>query len=247
MPEIELTEASEEVLSSLAVAEEEQHDKWIPPDDIDTSPDGQTMRELLGANLVEQGSEGFSLTAAGRRQAASVLRRERLAERLLADVLHVNDDLATETACKFEHLLRKGLDDQVCTLLGHPRFCPHGSPIPPGDCCREGARAAQTLVSSLADLSPGEAGVIAYLQTPSREVLQRMLAMGAIPGTPVVLRQRFPSFVFDLGQSQLAVDRETAQQIYVRLTGSSPAPSPNPPWFARPFRGFRSRRRGRHP
>jgi DtxR family Mn-dependent transcriptional regulator len=247
MPEIELTEASEEVLSSLAVAEEEQDDKWVPPNGVDASPDDPALHDLLEAGLIEQGSEGFSLTAAGRRQAASVLRRERLAERLLADVLHVSDDLATETACKFEHLLRKGLDDQVCTLLGHPRFCPHGSPNPPGDCCRAGSRAAQTVVSSLADLSPGESGVIAYLQTPRRDILQRMLAMGAIPGTPVVIRQRFPSFVFDLGQSQVAVDRETAQQIYVRLTASSSAPSPKPPWFARPFRGFRSRRRGRRP
>lgn len=247
MPEIELTEASEEFLSSLAVAEEEQDDKRVSPHGVDASPDDQVLRDLLEAGLVEQGSEGVSLTAPGRRKAASVLRRERLAERLLADVLHVSDELATETACKFEHLLRKGLDDQVCTLLGHPRFCPHGSPIPPGDCCREGTRAAQTMISSLADLSPGETGVIAYLQTPRRDILQRMLAMGVIPGTAVVLRQRFPSFVFDLGQSQLAVDRETAQQIYVRLTGSSSTPSPNPPWFARPFRGFRSRRRGRRP
>lgn len=245
MPEIELTEASEELLASLAVAEEEQLDKWVPPDGVDASPDGQTVRDLLEAGLVEQESEGFSLTAAGTRQAASVLRRERLAERLLVDVLNVSDNLATETACKFEHLLRKGLDDQVCTLLGHPRFCPHGSPIPPGDCCRAGARAAQTVVSSLADLKPGETGVIAYLQTPRRDILQRLLSLGTVPGTPVVLRQRFPSFVFDLGQSQIAVDRETAQHIYVRLTSSSPTPSPNPPWFARPFRGFRSRRRGR--
>ena len=40
-----------------------------------------------------------------------------------------------ESACKFEHILSPDVTERICTLLGHPTACPHGSPIPKGDCC----------------------------------------------------------------------------------------------------------------
>lgn len=69
--------------------------------------------------------------------------------------------------------------------------------------------------------------------------MQRLLSMGAIPGAPIELRQRFPSLVFALGQTELAVDEETARDIYVRLTSAS-----KPERQGRLRLGFR-RRRGR--
>jgi Mn-dependent DtxR family transcriptional regulator len=42
-----------------------------------------------------------------------------------------------QQACKFEHILSPEATDKICTFLGHPRTCPHGSPIPEGDCCLE--------------------------------------------------------------------------------------------------------------
>lgn len=220
--ELELTEAAEEMLAALWSAREEHGAKSVSLRHLPT--DTLALQELRQAGLVAESSDLVSLTPAGETQASAIVRRERLAERLLSDVLDVDESLATQAACRFEHLLRRGIDERICTLLGHPRVCPHGSPIPPGACCRAGAHAAGKVVSALADLEPGQGGVIAYVHSQRRDLLQRLLTMGALPGAPIALKQRFPSFVFTLGQAQVAVDAQTARDIYVRL-----APSRGPP------------------
>lgn len=239
MPPMELSEAAEDLLSEIWVARERQQPRLAAEQAAQAA-----LEELTEGGLVEVQDGALAFTAAGDQEAAAVVRRERLAERLLADVLNVGDALMAETACRFEHLLRRGIDDQICTLLGHPRLCPHGNPIPSGPCCQAGAGAAGRVVSPLADLAPGQGGVIAYVQSQRPEVLQHLLAMGALPGAPVVLVQRFPSFVFALGYGQVAVDRETAKDIYVRLEGRRRPPGfgPGPFGFGRRFRGLLWRR-----
>jgi DtxR family Mn-dependent transcriptional regulator len=219
MPELELTEPAEELLSALWTAREEKSATGLTPGGAPS--DRAIITELVDVGLVREESGSLFLTKSGETEAAAVVRRERLAERLLADVLKVNDSLATEAACRFEHLLRRGIDNRICTLLGHPRACPHGSPIPPGECCQRGAEEAARIVSSLADLAPGQSGAIAYIQSQRREFLQRLLTMGALPGARIVLRQKSPSFVFDLGHGQVAVDEETAREVYIRVDGGA--------------------------
>jgi len=217
-----LSEAAEELLAAVWLAREEGAQEPMARDSL-AAWSGEAARELSQAGLLELSGERVAFTPAGEKQAASVIRRERLAERLLADVLNVSDPVATEVACKFEHVLRTGIDDEICTLLGHPRACPHGSPIPPGPCCQEGSVAAARVVSSLADLAPGQSGAIAYLHS-HRDLVQRLLAMGVIPGAGIELLQNAPSYVAQLGNTQIALDRETAAGIYVRLTGPSAQP-----------------------
>jgi putative ABC transport system ATP-binding protein len=90
----------------------------------------------IGLVRVENGIEHF--TAAGEERARNVIRRHRLAERLFMDVLSIRDEVEIESsACKFEHILSPDVTDRICTLLGHPDACPHGSPIPHGECCTE--------------------------------------------------------------------------------------------------------------
>jgi DtxR family Mn-dependent transcriptional regulator len=245
MSAIELSESAEEILSGLWATREEQAESAVPVSDLDVEDRDAAMRELLEAGLAEQHAGLASLTDSGEQEAAAIVRRERLAERLLSDVLSVGEDVATEAACKFEHLLRKGIDDEICTLLGHPRVCPHGSPIPRGECCRAGAKAPGKVVSALADLAPGQGGSVAYIHARRPEMMRRLLDMGAVPGAEIALVQSFPSYVFRIGESQVAVDRETAQDVYVRIAGGKEAaPSPSS-WLLRPLRGLR-RRRGRH-
>jgi DtxR family Mn-dependent transcriptional regulator len=246
MSAVELSESAEEILSALWATREEQAESAVPLDDLDVEDREDAMRELLEAGFAEQHSGLASLTSSGEGEAASIVRRERLAERLLSDVLSVGEEVASEAACKFEHLLHKGLDDEICTLLGHPRVCPHGSPIPPGDCCRAGAQAVDRVVSALAALSPGQQGSVAYIHARRPEMMQRLLAMGAVPGAPVKLIQSFPSYVFQIGESQVAVDRETAEDVYVRMSGSREAVPPPSRWIPRPLRRLR-RRHGRRP
>ncbi|HWE49458.1 MAG TPA: ATP-binding cassette domain-containing protein [Bryobacteraceae bacterium] len=92
---------------------------------------------MTGTGLLTLDASGQAqYTAAGEARARSVIRRHRLAERLFVDVLSIRDEHEVEeSACKFEHILSPEVTDRMCTLLGHPKECPHGSPIPPGDCC----------------------------------------------------------------------------------------------------------------
>ena len=88
--------------------------------------------------LVALHNRSVEFTPAGEERARSVIRRHRLAERLFVDVLAIRDESSVESnACTFEHILSPEVTDRICTFLGHPTACPHGSPIPQGACCRE--------------------------------------------------------------------------------------------------------------
>ena len=85
---------------------------------------------------LEHGEQMIIFTEKGRRRAEDIIRRHRLAERLFTQTFQVEDEREiAEQACKFEHILSPEATDRICTFLGHPRTCPHGSPIPAGPCC----------------------------------------------------------------------------------------------------------------
>jgi putative ABC transport system ATP-binding protein len=82
------------------------------------------------------GDRMILFTEKGRKRAEDIIRRHRLAERLFVHTFHVQDEKeVAEQACRFEHILSPEATDSICTFLGHPRTCPHGSPIPAGPCC----------------------------------------------------------------------------------------------------------------
>jgi len=95
------------------------------------------------------GSAIVELTERGRHRAADIIRRHRLAERLFTDSLAMDSETEIEQqACKFEHILSPEATDKICAFLGHPRTCPHGAPIPPGQCCCRTAELAPYLSSA---------------------------------------------------------------------------------------------------
>jgi putative ABC transport system ATP-binding protein len=84
----------------------------------------------------EHGTDILYFTPKGRKRAEDVIRRHRLAERLFIQTFKVSDEQEVEEqACKFEHILSPEVTDRICAFLGHPETCPHGSPIPRGECC----------------------------------------------------------------------------------------------------------------
>ncbi|HZS26650.1 MAG TPA: iron dependent repressor, metal binding and dimerization domain protein [Candidatus Angelobacter sp.] len=84
------------------------------------------------------GDHMIIFTEKGRKRAEDVIRRHRLAERLFTQTFHIHDEKeVAEQACKFEHILSPEATNRICSFLGHPRTCPHGSPIPAGECCIE--------------------------------------------------------------------------------------------------------------
>lgn len=174
------------------------------------------LGELLRHHLAhfEDGVAILSKDGAGKAERA--VRRHRLAERLLSDIINVRGEHVDHAACEFEHSLHHGVDEHICALLGHPNTCPHGRPIPPGKCCKEKKHAAHAAIIPLSGMNKGERGTIAYLSSRQPETVQKLMALGALPGATVDVIQLFPSVVFQVGQTQIAVDGALAGDIYVR-------------------------------
>jgi putative ABC transport system ATP-binding protein len=95
----------------------------------------RVLARMSDLRLVEMQNGEVQLTPVGSQRARNVVRRHRLAERLFKDTFSIDDSEAHTQACKFEHIISPELDQRICTFLGHPKTCPHGNPIPPGDCC----------------------------------------------------------------------------------------------------------------
>lgn len=87
-----------------------------------------------------------------------------------------------EHACQLEQVLANGVTESVCTLLGHPEFCRHGKPMPPERCCQEIEETVERRVARLRELQPGENGVIVCIRTDKPRRLQKLMAMGVLPG-----------------------------------------------------------------
>ncbi|MGC1482902.1 MAG: ATP-binding cassette domain-containing protein [Candidatus Acidiferrum sp.] len=102
---------------------------------VSEEPAAKILGRMTDLHLVELQDGEAQLTPVGSQRARDVVRRHRLAERLFKDTFSVEDSEAQTQACKFEHIISPELDQRICTFLGHPKTCPHGNPIPPGDCC----------------------------------------------------------------------------------------------------------------
>lgn len=175
-----------------------------------------TLLEMEGDGLVKIEGNEVTLTQKGERLAEAAIRRHRLAERLLMEVLELDVGLIERNACSFEHSLSPVVTDSICTLLGHPPTCPHGLPIPRGECCKRFKVEVKPLVQPLRDLQVGERGRIVFIIPSSHPRLDRLGSLGVVPGSIVRLHQRRPSFVIEIGETTLAIDPEIAKEIYVK-------------------------------
>jgi putative ABC transport system ATP-binding protein len=102
---------------------------------VPEEPASRVLSRMAELRLVALQNGEVQLTPVGSQRARDVVRRHRLAERLFKDTFSVDETEAHTQACKFEHIISPELDARICTFLGHPKTCPHGNPIPPGDCC----------------------------------------------------------------------------------------------------------------
>jgi putative ABC transport system ATP-binding protein len=107
---------------------------------LPNEPASKILGRMRERHLVELQNGEALLTPVGSQRARGVVRRHRLAERLFKDTFAVDDAEAHDQACRFEHIISPELDQRICTFLGHPKTCPHGNPIPPGDCCNGKAK-----------------------------------------------------------------------------------------------------------
>jgi DtxR family Mn-dependent transcriptional regulator len=181
------------------------------------------LQALASSGLLRLAGDRVQLTAEGEARARDVVRRHRLAERLFRDLLDLGERTMEAQACEFEHILSREATDSVCTLLGHPPTCPHGKPIPTGECCGAFQRTVRPLVTGLPSFDLGATGRIVFIAPKFHDRMDRLAALGVIPGSTIRLHQRSPSYVIEIGETTIALDPEIAREIFVKPVDSRSA------------------------
>jgi DtxR family transcriptional regulator, Mn-dependent transcriptional regulator len=212
---MKLSEKAEEILEAMWTAIEENGDGFAEAGKIGVAADDPALDELTKFALIEIKEGRITFRPEGRKEGSRTIRRHRLAERLIMDVINIRGENGNSKACEVEHLLNEGMDAKVCTMLNHPDTCPHGKAIPAGDCCLEAKQSGDLGVVPLTELKSGEEGRIAYIQTEDNKKMQKLVAMGVLPGNSIRLMQSFPSYIFRVGYSEFAVDAEMAREIFI--------------------------------
>ncbi len=215
--------AKEEILELVWVLKERNIDSLKIL--VEKSREPQTnklIEELVNEKYLEISGNTVSLTESGYKHAENIIRRLRLAEVLFTEILEMEDKIVRDQACEFEHILMAEVTDSICTFLGHPLKCPHGLRIPRGDCCAKYSIDIKPFVKPLFDLGIGDLGQIVFMSPKTHTRLDRLMNFGLTPGTVVKLHQKKPSFVVQIGETDLAIDSEIARNIYVkRVNGNN--------------------------
>ncbi len=177
-----------------------------------------TLKRLAAEELIKPLKENgpVELSEKGYRRAYDLTRRHRLTERLLVDVLHMDRSEVDYDACMLEHIISKELEENICTLLGHPETCPHGSRILPGDCCKNKVSKIERVIFKLSELKHGECGRVSYFQTQAHPAMHKIMSTGLVPGLTIRVHRTFPAYIVEFEQTQLAIENEVADNIYVR-------------------------------
>ena len=210
-------ERLDEALELLWLLDEEGHSELerfrLSSDD----PEFQALLDgLVAEGFVALDNGSVLLTGTGRTLAKGLIRRHRLAERLFTDVFALKDDQVESDACKMEHILSEELTDSVCTFLGHPPTCPHGKPIPKGECCKKYKIEVTPVVMRLSTFEVGARGRIVFIVPSEASRIGRLGSIGIAAGSTFRLIQRTPSYVIQVDETTIAVDPEIAKEIFVK-------------------------------
>lgn len=214
----EMTEHSQEEILELVWTLREEGRATLSQllqDTTEEDPD-RLIRELDEMGLLETSGEEIRLTRKGEGRASAIIRRHRLAEVLLNNLFDLDNQQIESSACQFEHILSKAVTESVCTFLGHPPVCPHGRAIPRGECCDRIRTEIRPLVLRLSDAGLSDLHRIVFITPKSKKRLEKLSSLGIVPGSRIRLLQRKPSFVLQIGETTVAVDRDITDEIYVK-------------------------------
>lgn len=173
------------------------------------------LDELERLNLITREGDRISLADKGKAIAEIIIRRHRLAEILVSSILKLKQSDMESIACKVEHSLLPEVEESICTLLGHPEFCPDGKRIPRGRCCSGKLRVIDSSVVSLRELAPGESGKITYIKPDQHSSFHQLISFGLHPGVVVTVHRKNPAFCIKFENTELAIDANVAANIYV--------------------------------
>lgn len=175
-----------------------------------------TIEHLKKLGLVKHKPyRGTTLTAKGKKIALSILRKHRLAERLLTDILNAKWSSVHEDACKLEHALTEEVVTLLEKRLGYPKFCPHGNPIP-----SKNGKLEERKCHPLTETSINEAYIVASITNGKREKLQILASKEIKPGVAVRIIEKKPfCMVLYVAGRKCTLDYDIASSVLVKNKG----------------------------
>jgi DtxR family Mn-dependent transcriptional regulator len=172
--------------------------------------------------LTVEGDRHLHLTDTGRAHAISVMRKHRLAELLLVNVIGLPYEEAHEEACRWEHVMSSAVEAKVWEMLGRPTRSPYGNPIP-GLAEFDQAAAAPAPGDGERNLAfPGLTGAVTIkricesVQTDAG-VLRQLHAAGVDPGATVVVAQDRDEVLVGQSGDEVRLPREVASRVFVAV------------------------------
>ena len=172
--------------------------------------------------LTVEGDRHLQLTDEGLRLATRVMRKHRLAERLLTDVIGLDWELVHAEACRWEHVMSETVERRLVELLGHPTESPYGNPIPGLDELGE-AQADESTdgMEPLVDVATDEQATVQVRRISEElqkdEVLMATLRrIGALPDRSVGITATEAGVLVGSGGESAEIDPEAASHIFVR-------------------------------
>jgi len=176
-----------------------------------------TVERLEKEGLVtHEPYKGVGLTEKGLKIALQVVRKHRLSERLLTDILHVEWDKVHETACKLEHSITDEIIKPLEKALRYPKTCPHGNPIPTkcGGIIEEKSQ-------PLTEFNEKEQGTIVKITEEKSDLLHYLETIGVVPGASIEIVEKAPfngPITLKIGMTSHALSRAMASIIQVKRT-----------------------------
>lgn len=207
----------DEILEALwTMAEDELQTRDDLAARVHSSRLDEIVAEMTAIGDIAREGDKLTLTDKSRERASQIIRRHRLAERLFHDVFGLDEQSYEASACSFEHILDITVVESVCAFLGHPPVCPHGKPIPPGRCCTNNKNRIEPLVEPLTVLKVGQSGRISFITPRTKKILNRLASYGVVPGSELTLKQRYPSYIIRVDQTEVAIEGDIAKEIFIR-------------------------------
>lgn len=216
----EMHDATEEYLETILEIEEEGivpiRARLVERLDISAAAVSETVHRLEENGFVHLGDDRtIALTRKGRKLATSIVRRHRLAERLLTDVIGLEWEKVHREADRWEHAISSDVEARLVELLGDPATCPHGNPIPGSGHAVD----AEDEFVALADAAPGPVAVTRVTETLELDdaALRLLSSARLIPGCAAEVLGRDADAV--LVRSAITEERvplDVALEVFVR-------------------------------
>jgi DtxR family Mn-dependent transcriptional regulator len=174
----------------------------------------EMVKKLAGqGSLTHTPYKGVELTESGKRAALKIVRKHRLWEMFLVEVLHFGWDEIDDEAERFEHIMSDKMEDKIDQVLGFPRVDPHGDPIP-----RANGTLRPTRAIPLNEVEEGAMVRIVRVDDTNRELLRYASSIGISLNRRIVLKRRFTfdkSLIIKIGAREIPISATLASNVFV--------------------------------